>query len=234
MVKFYKEKEIASKYDEERFKGQGGKIIYQKEKENVLELLGDIKGKKILDLGAGTCRYSIVFAEQGAEVTAMDISQEMLDEGKRKAKKRGVEDKIEFIKGDALNTGFEDDSFDIVTSLRLFHLIPDPKGLFEEMKRVTKDRVLFDFFNLWSLRIFYNKLLPMNSKLRRKRKMKNLLVRNGFYNIKIKRDFIIPYGLYRFSPKPLPIFFKKLDYIGSKIFPVKRTSSVIYLTGRKS
>ncbi|MFW5902294.1 MAG: class I SAM-dependent methyltransferase [archaeon] len=234
MVKFYKKGEVASKYDEERFTGQGGEIINRREKKNVLDLLGDIEGKKILDLGAGTCRYSVLFSEQGAEVTAMDISQEMLNEGKKKAEERGVEDKINFIKGDALNTGFEDNSFDIVTAMRLFHLVPDPKGLFKEMKRVTNDRVLFDFFNLWSLRMLYNKSLPMKSKLRRKRKMKNLLVRNGFYNIEIKRDFLIPYGAYRFSPKPLPLFFSKLDYIGRKIFFSKRVSSVIYLTGKKS
>ncbi len=234
MVKFYKKGEIASKYDEKRFKGQGGEIIKYKENEIVLGMLGDLKGKKILDLGAGTCRYSIEFADKGAEVTALDISQEMLDEGKRKAEERGVADKIDFVKGNAKETDFEDESFDIVTALRVFHLIDDSKALFNEMKRLTKDKVLFDFFNLWSLRIFYNRFMPMNSKLRRKRKMKNLLVRNGFYNIEIERDFFIPYGLYRKSPSPLPRFYQRLDYLSKKLLPSRRASSVIYLTGRKS
>ncbi len=234
MVRFYKKKNVASNYDEKRFTGQGGQIIKERENRIVLDLLGDIEGKKILDLGAGTCRYSIAFAEQGAEVTALDISQEMLDKGRAKAKEAGVESNIEFVKGDAMNTEYKDESFDIVTALRIFHLVDDIKALAEEMKRLTRDRVLFDFFHLWSLRIFYNKFLPMNSKLRRKRKMKKLLTRKGFYDVELRKDFFIPYGCYRFSPKPLPKFYKKLDYLARKLSPSRRASSVVYITGRKS
>jgi len=234
MVRFYKKKDVASRYDEKRFTGQGGKIIHEREKKIVLDLLSDIEGKKILDLGAGTCRYSIAFAEQGANVTALDISQKMLEKGKKKAKEAGVEANIDFVKGDAISTGYEDESFDIVTAMRVFHLIDDIKALAEEMKRLTRDRVLFDFFHFWSLRIFYNKFLPMNSKLRRKRKVKKLLTREGFYDVELKKDFFIPYGCYRFSPKPLPRFYQKLDYLARRLSPSRRASSVVYITGRKS
>lgn len=235
MVKFYKKEEVASRYDEKRFKGQGGRIIHRRENENVIEMLdNDFEGKKILDLGAGTCRYSIEFALRGAEVTAFDISQEMLDKGKEKAEEEGVKDRITFVQGDAKNTDYEDGSFDVVTALRLFHLIDDPEALFHEIKRVTRDEILFDFFNVWSLRLFYNKFMRMNSKLRRKRKFKNLLEKNGFYNIEVKRDFFSPYGLYRFSPDSLPIVYHKLDHVLTNNFPFNRFCSVIYIGGRKS
>lgn len=234
MADFYKEEEIALSYDEKRFTGQGGRIIEKREKENVFDILGDVEGKQVLDLGAGTCRYSIELASKGAEVTAVDISPEMLEVGKKKAEKRGVRDKITFVEGDALSTDYEDDSFDIVTAFRLFHLIDDPEALLMEMRRVTKDRVLFDFFNLWSMRIFYNKFMSMDSKLRRKRKLKNMLIRNGFYNIRIKRDFLFPYGLYRFSPRPLPALYNKLGrFLGGRL-PFKKLCSVIYMEARKS
>lgn len=234
MSRFYKKENVATSYDEKRFKGQGGKLIKTREDENVLSMLGDLEGKEILDLGAGTCRYSIEFAAQGAEVTAMDISEEMLSIGREKARERGVEDNIEFVAGDAKNTDFEDESFDAVTALRIFHLIDDPEALFQEMKRTTRDRVLFDFFNLWSLRILYNKFLPMNSKLRRKRKLIKHLSKNGFYNIEVKRDFLVPYGMYRFAPRPIPRFYDKLDKILNHSYPFKKMCSVIYLGGRKS
>lgn len=234
MTRFYKKKETASKYDEKRFEGPGGTVIGSRETENVLEMLGDLKGKKLLDMGAGTCRYSIDFALKGAKVTAFDASEEMLKIGRKKAEKAGVKDKINFIEGNALKTDYDDEEFDIVTSLRLFHLIKDKKSLFNEMKRLTNDKVLFDFFNLYSLRIFYNKFLPMNSSLLRKRKMKKMLSKGGFYNIEVKRDFLIPYGLYRFSPSPLPIAYNKLDVTLGKTFPFKKLCSVIYIGGRKS
>ncbi len=41
--------------------------------------LGDIRGKKLLDVGCGLGEASVYFALQGADVTAMDISQGMLD-----------------------------------------------------------------------------------------------------------------------------------------------------------
>lgn len=234
MAKFYKKDSVAEEYDYKRFEGKGGEIIKRRENNTVLRMLGDLEGKKVLDLGAGTGRYSIQFALEGADVTALDLSEEMLDIAKAKAKKAGVKDKILFKKGDAKDTDFDDESFDIVTSMRVFHLIDDPKALFQEMKRITKERVLFDFFNLWSLRLFYNKFMPMNSKLRRKRRMRKLLERNGFYNIQIQRDFFFPYATYRFTPGMVPTCYSKMDSLFKEVFPFKRACSVIYLGGRKS
>src|SRR3989344_738686 len=44
----------------------------------VLELLGDIKGKRILDYGSGSGKFSRVLAEKGAEVVAVDPTENML------------------------------------------------------------------------------------------------------------------------------------------------------------
>jgi len=48
------------------------------EKGRVLPLLGDAKGKKILDVGAGNGRLTLRLAKAGALVTALDLSEEML------------------------------------------------------------------------------------------------------------------------------------------------------------
>ncbi len=45
----------------------------------VLELLGDINGKRILDYGCGSGKFSRILAEKGAEVTAVDPTESMLN-----------------------------------------------------------------------------------------------------------------------------------------------------------
>jgi len=45
------------------------------EQDNVFYLLKDIKGKKILDVGAGTGRISTALQRNGGEVTSLDLSK---------------------------------------------------------------------------------------------------------------------------------------------------------------
>ena len=44
----------------------------------ILELMGDLRGKRLLDVGAGLGESSVYFALRGAEVTAVDISPGMV------------------------------------------------------------------------------------------------------------------------------------------------------------
>lgn len=62
-------------------------VALRLEEQVMPELLGDVKGQKILDLGAGTGRWAIPLAEKGAKVTAVEPSPEMLKIMKSKAQK---------------------------------------------------------------------------------------------------------------------------------------------------
>src|SRR3989344_6573483 len=66
--------------------------------EEELRLLGDVKGKRVIEIGAGAGQNSIVLAKQGAVATAYDISKEQLKHCKGLAKEQGV--KVEFVRGD--------------------------------------------------------------------------------------------------------------------------------------
>ncbi len=102
------------------------------EKDKLLPMLGDLKGKKVLDVGAGTGRLTLRLAKLGADVTALDISEEMLKKLKVKAKK------IKDVIGDCESMPFEDESFDVVVAT--FHIV-HLKGLkrfFDEVYRVLK------------------------------------------------------------------------------------------------
>jgi 2-polyprenyl-3-methyl-5-hydroxy-6-metoxy-1,4-benzoquinol methylase len=52
--------------------------------------LGDLRGKRLLDVGCGLGEASVFFALEGADVTATDISSGMLDAAQRLAKANGV------------------------------------------------------------------------------------------------------------------------------------------------
>ncbi|MCX6780475.1 MAG: class I SAM-dependent methyltransferase, partial [Candidatus Magasanikbacteria bacterium] len=92
----------ASNYDKKE------KYLNSFEQNKFLPILGDLKDKKVLDVGAGTGRLSILLSKAGAAVTALDVSDEMLKVLKNK------DEKIETIVGDAESLPFEDSSFDIV------------------------------------------------------------------------------------------------------------------------
>ena len=64
------------------------------EEKSVKDFLPKIKGKDVLDLGCGTGRHAIRLAKKGANVTCVDMTQAMLSEAKKKAKKAKVDIKV--------------------------------------------------------------------------------------------------------------------------------------------
>ena len=84
--------------------------------ENRLQLLGDVNGKRVIEIGAGAGQNSIVLAKQGAIATAYDISKEQLKHGQKLAEEEKV--KVNFVRGDfqRLREHFNTDSFEIAMS----------------------------------------------------------------------------------------------------------------------
>lgn len=117
----------ASGYDKKE------KYLNSFEQNKFLPLLGDLKNKKVLDVGAGTGRLSLMLSKAGAQVTAVDVSEAMLKILKNKDKK------IEIIVGDAQSLPFEDAAFDIVTAAFLVVHLKDLSVFFDEAYRVLKD-----------------------------------------------------------------------------------------------
>lgn len=91
-------------------------------------------GERILDLAAGTGASSAVLAKAGAEVVACDLSEGMIEVGRRR------HPDIEFVQGDALDLQFEEASFDAVTISWGLRNIPDPERALREMARVVRPR----------------------------------------------------------------------------------------------
>jgi len=98
------------------------------------------KTSKVLDVGAGTGRYSFYFAEKGCEVTALDITPRHVDIMKEKAAGKTL--KLNPLLGNALDMKeIEDNSFDAVLCLGpLYHLTNEEqrKQCIKESLRVLK------------------------------------------------------------------------------------------------
>src|SRR5262245_36608639 len=76
----YADPAIARNFDADRFGGGIGELIKFTQERLVFSILGDVKDWKVIDVGAGTGRFSLPFVQMGAaEVAACDASREMLD-----------------------------------------------------------------------------------------------------------------------------------------------------------
>ncbi|NIB98681.1 class I SAM-dependent methyltransferase [Halobacterium sp. R2-5] len=196
---WYQAAEVAEEYDEKRF-SRGGRLIDRREKRAVLEALGPVEDQRVLEIACGTGRFTVMLAERGADITGLDISGPMLQEGREKAQRAGVADTLEFMRGDAGRLPFPDDHFDTVFAMRFFHLADTPAKFLTEMARVSKDRVFFDTFNRFSTRSLYNWLLPMGSRLYGDSEVRRLVREAGLDLVNAEHDFLVPYGFYRKVP----------------------------------
>ena len=99
----------------------------------VTSVIAPKPGMKILDIAAGTGSSSRPLVDEGAEVTALDFSHGMIEQGRKQNKN------INFVQGDALKLPFEDNAFDVTTiSFGLRNTSNTDKAL-KEALRVTKD-----------------------------------------------------------------------------------------------
>ena len=104
-------------YDEEgRLLKQHGRVEYLTTMKYIHELLGDAK-KKILEVGAGTGRYSIALAKEGHEVDALEYTKHNLEV--MNSKILGIQN-IRTHQGTALDLSrFGDETFDESTAVRV-------------------------------------------------------------------------------------------------------------------
>ena len=129
-----------SRYDEEgRLLSQHGQVEYITTQKYIHAYLAEDREKKILEIGAGTGRYSVALAQEGYEVTALELVGHNLEI--LRSKLNGTE-RIEALQGNALDLSrFADDSFDLTLLLGpMYHLYTrdDKLRALSEAVRVTK------------------------------------------------------------------------------------------------
>jgi SAM-dependent methyltransferase len=228
---WYQADDIAEEYEDKRF-SRGGQLIDRREKRAVLSALGPVEGQDVLEIACGTGRFTVILAEQGADVVGLDISEPMLRRGRQKA--AAADTRVEWLRGDAARLPFPDDSFDSVLAMRFFHLADTPVAFLSELRRVSRERVVFDTFNGISTRSAYNWLLPMGSRLYARGEVEGLLVRSELELVDATHDFVLPYGLYRQMPNALASPLRSLDSAVGRLPGGDRLASVSWWHTRVS
>ncbi len=127
-------------YDEEgRLLSQHGQVEYITTMKYIRQALAGDRGKKILELGAGTGRYSVALAREGYDVTAVELVDHNLEILKSKL---SGEEKLLVLQGNALDLSrFSDESFDLTLVLGpMYHLYTreDKLRALSEALRVTR------------------------------------------------------------------------------------------------
>jgi SAM-dependent methyltransferase len=143
--------------------------------ESQLQVLGDLKGRDILELGCGAAQWSIALARVGARPVGLDLSENQLAHARRLMAEAGVE--FPLVHASAEAVPLADQSFDIVFCDYGAMTFADPYATVAEAARLLRpggllafcgatpiiqmcypedsdhpgDRLLMDYFGMWAL-----------------------------------------------------------------------------------
>ena len=97
-------------------------------------------GKRVLELGCGIGTDTINFARAGAQVTAVDLSDESLAIARQRAEVFGLADRITFhhANGEKLSDSVPVEAHDLVYSFGVVHHTPHPERALRELRRYLK------------------------------------------------------------------------------------------------
>ncbi|SED13687.1 Methyltransferase domain-containing protein [Nocardioides exalbidus] len=105
------------------------------EKPAMLRLLGDVRGKRILDAGCGSGPASVSLTEAGGEVSGFDLSAAMIE-----IARRNLPDADLRVHDLAEPLPWDDDTFDIVVASLVLHYLPNWSDPLSEFNRVLGPR----------------------------------------------------------------------------------------------
>ena len=133
-------KEFYENYDEEnRLTSKHGRVEYITTQKIIHECAGTAAGKKILEVGAGTGRYSVALAKEGFDVTAVELLEHNLELLRGKL---SGDERLTALRGNALDlSAFFSDLFDLTLLFGpMYHLYSeeDKQRALSEAVRVTK------------------------------------------------------------------------------------------------
>jgi len=115
--------------------------------EQPFSMIGDIRGKRILELGCGDGGNSVLLALKGASVVGIDISPRAIQIARKRAEMHGVSDSVEF-HAMPLEAYLEraEEKFDIIIGFAvLHHLLPVLDSVMSTLMKLSKPETGFVF-----------------------------------------------------------------------------------------
>ena len=117
--------------------------------EDELNVLGDVAGRDVLELGCGAAQWGIALAKRGANVTGLDVSERQLAHARENMATHGVE--FPLVQANAEDTALTAASFDIVFCDHGALTFTDPYRTVPEVARLLRPGGLFAFSHLTPL-----------------------------------------------------------------------------------
>lgn len=105
--------------------------------EYAFHLLGEARGKTVLELGCGSGENSHLLAHRGARVWSMDISESLTGLARRRAAANRVSEEVTCFVASAYNIPLPDESVDVVFGIAILHHL-DLELAAREVRRVLK------------------------------------------------------------------------------------------------
>jgi 2-polyprenyl-3-methyl-5-hydroxy-6-metoxy-1,4-benzoquinol methylase len=115
-------------------------------KEFRFRLVGDLRGKRVLDVGCGNGDNAILLASRGANVVAIDLSPESVALAARRAEASGFHSRIRFVCSPLETAELESRGFDVIWGDGiLHHVIPELDQLLARLRGFAKPGALYVF-----------------------------------------------------------------------------------------
>jgi SAM-dependent methyltransferase len=179
------------------------------------------KDKKVLEIGCGIGTDTIEFAKHGAQVTAVDLSDESMKIAKQRADLYGLSNKIKFYQGSAeqLETFLPVEQYDLIYSFGVIHHTPHPENVLKQAKQYSApgSTIKIMVYNRHSWKVFWILLTYGHGKFWKlpelvakyseaesgcpvtytytAQELSDLLERYGFRVREIEADHIFPYRI---------------------------------------
>ncbi|MGH9949085.1 MAG: class I SAM-dependent methyltransferase [Pyrinomonadaceae bacterium] len=129
--------------------------------EEFVERLNIQPGMKVLDVACGSGNLAVPAAKRGADVSGIDIADNLIEAAKHRADAEGVT--INFEQGDAEVMSYDDNSFDIVMSMFGAMFTPRPDVMASELVRVCKPGGMIAMAN-WTPTGFTGQMFKVSGK----------------------------------------------------------------------
>lgn len=128
-----------------------GRITDALEQRLLLELLGSVAGKTLLDVGCGDGALAAELARRGALVTGLDTDPVMIAAARQRSESGATP--LRLVEGRAEALPFEDNSFDYTVSVTTLCFVREARRATAEMARVLKPggRLVIGELGRWSL-----------------------------------------------------------------------------------
>jgi ubiquinone/menaquinone biosynthesis C-methylase UbiE len=205
----YADPAMARSFDERRFGGPIGELVASTQARVVATMIGRFQDRRIVDVGTGTGRAALMFAREGALVTAVDASEEMLQVARQRA--AGERVAVQLLQGDAHDLQFADRTFEIGVCLRVLMHAPDWKRCLAELCRVADRLVIFDYPSATSAAGIESLARRLKHaaggrteayRVLRQAAIEHALRQSGFRVRSVHRQFVLPIQFHRMIGSP--------------------------------